>query len=178
MNKPAKIVITGPESTGKSTICQYLAKKYNTVCVPEFARDYIENLHRKYNFDDVVNIAKEQIKLEEEYAKKANDVFFVDTSLIITKVWFDFVFGKIPDWLEEKIVETLADFYLLCNTDIEWIPDNVRENGGQMREILFERYKQELISYNVDFQIVTNKNQIRLQNAFDIIDNVLKINVL
>jgi len=72
----------------------------------------------------------------------------------------------------------LADFYLLCNTDIEWIPDNVRENGGQMREILFERYKQELILYNVDFQIVTNKNQIRLQNAFDIIDNVLKINVL
>ncbi len=175
MNNVKKIVITGPESTGKSSICEFLAKEFNTVCVPEFAREYVENLNRKYTYNDVQYIAKKQILLENEFLKRANKILFVDTSLIITKVWFDVVFKKIPQWFEQKILENLADFYLLCNTDIEWIPDSVRENGGAMREILFDRYKRELIAYDVNFEIVQGKNKLRLGNALINVQNYLKI---
>lgn len=173
MNK-IKIVITGAESTGKSTLCAKLAEHYNTIWLPEFAREYVETLDRPYTYDDVVAIAKKQIILEEEYFKKVDKILFVDTSLIITKVWFEIVYKKKPDWLAKKINTSKANFYLLCNNDVEWQQDTVRENGGEMRDKLFKIYHNELIELGIDYKIVEGQDNIRTNNAIQNIDNFLK----
>jgi len=173
MNKKYKIVLTGPESTGKSELCCFLAEKFNTICSPEYARTYIEGLNRDYTFEDVEIIARKQIELEEQMLLKAKKILFVDTSLIITKVWFDIVFNKIPKWFSEKIEDSFADFYLLCNTDVEWEKDSVRENGGKMRDVLFERYKKELEFYGANYKIITGIDETRRKNALKSVENHL-----
>lgn len=174
MDKIYKIVITGPESTGKSTLTTFLAKNYKTIKVDEYAREYVEKLNRKYTYEDVEIIAKKQIELEELNLNKTNKILFVDTSLIITKVWFEITYNQIPEWLNIKIETTLADFYLLCNTDIEWEYDPVRENGGEMRNILFHKYKLELEKYKANFGIVSGTGEERFINAIKLLEDFLK----
>lgn len=160
-----KIVITGAESSGKSTLTKQLASYYNKPFLKEYAREYVENLKRDYTFNDVEFIAKIQIDLELEMSKNADSFFFIDTSLIITKVWFEEVYKKLPNWFMKHFKESFADFYLLCNNDLEWIPDNVRENGGEKRNYLFKLYKDNLIKYSQNFEIIKGQNNQRLENA-------------
>lgn len=165
-----RIVIIGPESTGKTELAQYLANQFNTVYLPEYAREYIEKLSHHYTYDDVLTIAKKQIKLEKEYALKANRILFFDTYLIITKVWFQVVFKKVPDWLDEEIRKSNIDLFLLCNTDLPWVPDKVRENGGMMREKLFEMYKSEINDYGFTYEVVFGTGNKRFDNALKIVN--------
>lgn len=173
MEKKIKIVLTGPESTGKSKLCCFLANNYQTICSPEYAREYIEALNRDYTFEDVEIIAKKQIELEELMLQRANKILFVDTSLIITKVWFDVVFNRTPKWLHQKIDNNLADFFLLCNTDVQWKEDSVRENGGKMRDVLFEKYKNELEYLGVDYKIISGIGKTREKNALESVEKYL-----
>ena len=169
-----KIIITGPESTGKTTLAKQLAEHYNTLWLPEFARTYIESLKRKYNYNDIIYIAKEQIKLEKEYLKKANKILFVDTGLIITKIWFKEVYNKYPNWLNNAIKYQNADFFLLCNYDIPWVDDSVRENGSnEIREYLFNQYKKEIEKNKFNYKIISNLDDKRLENALKIIDELI-----
>lgn len=172
--KAKKIVITGAESTGKSTLTKELAQHYNTNYLNEYSRKYVEELNRQYNYDDVVFITRKQIELEEQATANSKNIFFVDTSLIVLKVWFEVVYNKKPDWLEKKIHETFADFYLLCNNDLEWIPDPVRENNGQMRSFLYNKYKENLETYNLDYSIISGINNERTQRAVLEVNNFLK----
>jgi NadR type nicotinamide-nucleotide adenylyltransferase len=165
-----RIILTGPESTGKSQLSAGLASHFSKNFIPEYARDYVSNLHRAYSYDDVMHIAKRQIELMNEFSEKSNSLLFVDTYLIITKVWFIRVFGTYPVWIDEEIQQTKNDFYLLCKTDIPWIPDGVRENGGAMREILFNDYLDELNNRNLNFAIVDGNWENRLSNA------IIKVN--
>ena len=82
-----RIVLTGAESTGKTALARQLADYYHTIYVPEYAREYIENLNRPYEYNDIEQIAKKQIKLENESIHKANRYLFLDTALIIIKIW-------------------------------------------------------------------------------------------
>lgn len=166
-----KIVLIGPESTGKSELARYLAKFYCTVWVPEYAREYIEKLNDPYTFQDVEHIAKKQIELEKEYILKASCFLFYDTYLIITKVWFDMVYKKVPDWIEQKIKESKIDLFLLCNNDIPWEPDPIRENGGVMREKLFEIYKNELEKYKFPYKVVKGQGNERYKNAIEAVES-------
>ncbi|MBN2894160.1 MAG: ATP-binding protein [Bacteroidales bacterium] len=171
MIKNYKVVITGAESTGKSAVSRYLANYFDTIWLPEFARDFVENLNRPYIYEDVEFIAKTQINQEANMLKKANKFLFIDTSLIITKIWFKVVYNKIPNWLEEKICETKPNFYLLCNNDLEWIPDKVRENGGEMRQKLFDMYLAEIINYSVDYEVIKGVGEQRFLNAVSAVKN-------
>jgi len=168
-----RIVIIGPESTGKTELAQFLAEQFNTVYVPEFARIYVEQLNRPYTYEDVELIAKEQIKLEKKFSLKANQILFFDTYLIITKVWFQVVYKRIPDWLDEAIRNSNIDLFLLTNTELPWIQDKVRENGGEMREKLFEIYKSELQNYGFNFSIITGTGKKRFNSALKEIKNFL-----
>jgi NadR type nicotinamide-nucleotide adenylyltransferase len=168
-----RIVLIGPESTGKTELAKFLANKYDTVFVPEYAREYVENLGRHYTYDDVVHIAKKQIELEKEFKSKAKGILFYDTFLIITKVWFQVVYNRIPDFIDIALKESKIDLFLLCNTDIEWIPDNVRENGGEMREKLFHIYEQEIIKYGFRYKVVKNTGEERYQNSVKIVNELL-----
>lgn len=164
--KVIKIVVTGPESSGKSTLSELLAHKLNAGLIPEYARSYMENLQRKYNYNDLEVIARQQVQQEKLLSQsKGNGIIVMDTWLIMTKVWFDVVFGKVPEWLEENIAAGDVDLFLVCKPDLPWIPDPVRENGGEMRNVLFERYCNEIAGYGYRPWIVEGEGEIRLQNA-------------
>lgn len=165
------IVITGPESTGKTDLCQQLASHYHTIWIPEYARFYIENLNRPYTYDDLNIIVKRQFEeITGDYSQKAKNYVFFDTSLIISKVWFEVVYKKVPPELEQMIAVSPFDLFLLCTPDLEWKPDNVRENGGEMRLTLFRKYENELILRKFSYEIVTGIGNQRLQNALHIIE--------
>jgi len=173
IEKHYKIVITGPESTGKTELTQLLAAHYGGVVVPEFAREYVENLNRKYTYNDVVSIAEEQLRKRELAAGEPAGMIFFDTELIITKVWFEEVFNSCPEWLTQKAKEPFADFYLLCSPDIPWEDDSVRENGGEMREYLFNKYREELEDNCFPYYIVSGNNEVRSHNAINGINKFL-----
>ena len=173
-NKILKIVITGPESTGKSTLSEQLAKQYNTIFIPEYARTYVGNLTRPYTYNDVEHIAHQQVKEMKEYECKANGILFIDTYLIITKVWFDVVYQRCPYWLVEVLKQSHIDLFLLCNTDLPWEPDGIRENGGEMREKLFHIYQRELNNFSLPYAIVEGKGDKRLENAIELVNGYFK----
>ncbi len=164
-NSIKRIVISGPESTGKTELSLNLAEKLETIFVPEYAREYVENLHRKYSYADVENIARYQIAQENIFAEKAHHILIFDTWLIITKVWFDLVFGKCPEWVISHIRETPIDLFLVCGTDLPWISDPVRENGGEKREQLLQLYCNEIKSFGFKYELVEGIGAARLENA-------------
>ena len=148
-----KVAIVGPESTGKTTLARYLANRYNGLFVPEYAREYMENLHRPYTYEDVETIARQQIEQISIVncqlpTKKTSGLVFFDTELIITKVWFEHKYNKCPEWLLEALHRYPMDVYLLCYPDIEWVPDPVRENPD-IRLELFHRYEAEIQALNI-----------------------------
>jgi len=164
-----RIVISGPESTGKTELSIHLAEILGTIYVPEYAREYVENLHRKYTYEDVENIARYQISYEDIYAKRARNILIFDTWLIITKVWFDLVYGKCPEWVISHIKSSRIDLFLVCNTDLPWIPDPVRENGGEKREKLLQLYCDEIKSFGFKYELVEGVGAIRNENALKIL---------
>lgn len=148
-----KVGIIGPESSGKSTLARYLAKRYQGVLIPEYARDYVEQKGTtEVTFDELCAIAKHQI--EELEALKPN-LYIFDTELIVTKVWFDYAFGRIPEWLNENIHRFPMDVYLLTYPDIAWVPDPARSNGSNaIRKELFDRYEAEVQALDIPYYII------------------------
>jgi len=172
--KLIKIVITGAESTGKSTLSEVLAIHFKAERIPEFSRAFIENLNRDYDYSDVEIIARQQIVDEQNIDPEISLIFF-DTWLIITLVWFEFVYGKSPVWLHEYILQSKIDLLLVCDIDIPWVPDAVRENGGENRSILQKIYLDKIREYGFPFHIVSGFGDERKQNAIDIVDQYLAI---
>jgi NadR type nicotinamide-nucleotide adenylyltransferase len=167
-----KIALTGPESTGKSTLAQNLATHFSTVWIPEYARTYVENLNRHYTYNDVEHIAYiqyEQLMNCMNLPAIRRFVFF-DTDIIITKIWFREVYQKIPPWMESAIAQSGIDLYLLCAPDLAWEPDPVRENGSR-REFLFQQYLQEIENYGLNYRIVNGVGERRLAKAIQEVEN-------
>ena len=162
---PKIVVITGAESTGKSTLTEALAKHFKAPYIPEIAREYVENLHRHYNYKDVETIAKRQIEKFYKLKELNSSFIFIDTWLLITKVWFEEVYNKTPKWLIEEIEKNPVDLYLVCDTDLPWIEDPVRENGGERRIYLHNKYIENIKKLNVNYKIVSGKEDLRTQNA-------------
>ncbi len=166
------IVATGAESTGKTELCRYLAQTLDIPWVPELARGYVEQLGRPYSYDDVVEIARLQIAEFERATTAGHSAVLFDTDLIITKVWFDVVYGRCPEWIPEAIRSHPATLHLLCKTDIPWVADNVRENGGPMREKLSEMYRKELETFGLPYVEIGGNGEMRRQNALAAIKNI------
>ncbi len=167
-----RIAITGPESTGKSQLAEGLALHYQTLWVAEYAREYLEKLNRAYNYDDILQIAKEQLKRENAAAEKANHFLFCDTDVTVTKIWCEFKYKHCHDWINETFLQHKYDLYLLCDTDIPWAFDPQRENPNE-REELFQLYQQILKAAKFPFAIVSGIGALRLENAIKIVNNRL-----
>ncbi len=170
-----KVAIIGPESTGKSALAEKLADFYQSVWVPEYAREYLEKLNQPYTFDDVIQIAKHQIEEEKAFENHSNHSFvFFDTELIITKVWFEHVYKEVPSFLEERLQKGFFDLYLLCQPDIPWEADPVRENGDN-REFFLHWYQQEIEKLQKPYIPIFGLGDDRLQNAITAINQHFKI---
>ncbi|MCX7861392.1 MAG: ATP-binding protein [Bacteroidales bacterium] len=166
-------VVVGPESTGKTSLCQELAAYYKSPWIPEFARFYIEQLNRPYTYDDVIYIAQKQIEIEANYKSEKN-FLFIDTDLIITKVWLVHVFKKCPLWIDEHLKKSYRKAYLVTYPDIPWEYDPLRENP-HIRDYLFEWYVEEIKTLNVPYFIVKGKGRQRFENSKAFINSIIDV---
>jgi nicotinamide riboside kinase len=162
--------ITGAESTGKSSLTSSLAEHYGGVGVPEYARTYLESIGRHYTYSDVETIARHQLELIR--MNRDNPLVFFDTCLIILKVWFREVFNEIPEWLGPQIAASGKGIYLLCQPDLPWEYDPLRENPYR-RDYLSEQYEMELKAAGFTYFRIFGQGEKRIQNAIEIIDRVL-----
>ena len=166
-----KIVIIGPESTGKSTLCEQLAAHYKTSWVEEYAREYLLKNGTAYTFENLLDIAKGQITNEES----ANgQPVFIDTDMYVMKVWCEFVFEKCHHWILNRIVERKYDLYLLCNIDLPWVKDELREYPDlKTREKLYHHYKDIMVNQNVPWVDISGGYERRLQKAIEAVDQII-----
>ena len=171
-----KVVVIGPESTGKSTLSQALAAHFSCPWVPEFARYYIDTLERPYNYEDLLAIAKGQIQLEETQSNVANELLICDTDLHVIQVWSHHKFGKVHDWILQQIESRAYDLYLLTAIDIPWEDDPQREHPQpEMRQYFFGIYKELLLKKKLPFEIISGTEAERLQKAIAIVQNMLRL---
>ncbi len=159
-----KIVVTGPESTGKSTLARELAAYSGTLWVPEYARPYLNYLPYPYSAEDVVHIARGQVAWEAVWEKHAKGLLFCDTALLVPKIWMEHKYGFCDPWIESQLKERHYDLYLLCDIDLPWESDPLREHPNE-REILFLKYKNALEEMNANFLVINGKDARRLDNA-------------
>ncbi len=165
--RPIKIVVTGPESSGKTEIARHLAGIFNAEYIPEYARSYISELKRPYTYRDVEHIARVQEDQLKEAVHGDKNIIFLDTYLVITKIWFKEVYGKVPNRIDRILRESEIDLFLLCYYDIEWVEDRVRENPGSRREYLYKRYLEEIEFLGAAHEVIRGIGQGRCENARD-----------
>jgi len=164
-----KFVVIGPESTGKSTLCSQLAQHFNTKWVPEYAREYLEKNGTNYTYDDLLIIARGQIDLEESLSSQLtipNSRLFIDTDMYVMKVWCEYVFNKCHNWILNRIAERKYDGYLLCNVDLPWVKDNLREYPDlETRNKLYNFYRDILINQNTPWVEINGSYRERFESA-------------
>jgi len=172
-----KVVLFGPESTGKTTLSKQLATHYNTVWVEEFARDYLQ---KKWDIEgeicepkDLLPIARGQMKLENEYAKKANKVLICDTDLLETKVYSEAYYsGTCDPVLEKYAIENTYDVYFLTYIDTPWEKDDLRDKPHE-RIAMFEAFEKALKKYNKSYVLLKGDETSRLKTAIEHIDKLI-----
>ena len=133
-----RVVVFGPESTGKSTLAKNLAEHFNTILVPEYARAYLEEQNGELSQEDIPHIARGQIASEESLIPHCNRLAVMDTDVLATTVWSNFLYNNCPTWIEAAADDRAADLYLLTDVDVPWIEDVVRylpENRADFFEL-------------------------------------------
>ncbi len=195
-----KFVVIGPESTGKSSLCEGLAAHYQTEWAAEYAREYLLRHGMDYTFEDLLTIAKGQLALEDRKAAAlearagaaavpvgergggaasagaaGDQILFIDTDMYVMKVWSEFVFGKCDAWILDQIVAREYDGYLLCCTDLPWVKDELREYPDlESRETLFHIYRDLLINQSTPWFEVRGHAELRLEHAIAAVDGWLR----
>ena len=176
-----KVVVIGPESTGKSTLCEQLAAHYATTWVPEYAREYLLKHGTSYQYDDLLTIARGQVALEEKYIsslkadKKEQPLLFIDTDQYVIKVWSEYVFGQCHSWILDQIVQREYNLYLLCDTDLPWVKDELREYPDlESRRELYYIYKDIMLNQPVPWINISGNYEQRFQKAVKAVNEMLK----
>lgn len=165
-----KIAITGPESTGKTTLAQQLASTYEMPYLPEYAREYIGALDRPYTYKDVIAIGREQLNREDQLAGEGHSRIFLDTDLLVIKIWLQDKFQLVPEWITQAINPKRYDLFLLMYPDLPWQADAQREDAERLNA-LFSIYEKALKDYNLAYAVIRGKGEGRLQNAIKALAN-------
>jgi NadR type nicotinamide-nucleotide adenylyltransferase len=172
MPKLLKIAITGPESTGKSTLARDLARHYRTIFVPEFARFYLEAFSANYSATEVLEMARGQMVTGQALLEQAEKILLFDTDLSVFKIWYEHAYGECPEWLNQAFTQQTYDLYLLMNIDLEWQPDPLREHP-HLRDYFFQKYYNLLTEQGFPVQVISGQAEKRLATAIKYIDELL-----
>ncbi|MDX2191264.1 MAG: AAA family ATPase [Bacteroidota bacterium] len=176
-----KIVLYGPESTGKTMLAQQLATHFNTLWVPEFARAYLENKRNFYDPNtpssseictesDIPSIVIGQISDEDALQNQAHTYLFCDTNPLQTAVYVKYYYGKNYQWLNGIIGQRTYNLYLLMDIDVPWVDDPLRDRPYARKE-LFELFENTLIENKQKYIIISGDYDQRLQRAIKILEN-------
>jgi NadR type nicotinamide-nucleotide adenylyltransferase len=172
-----KIAITGPESTGKTWLAEQLARYYKAHFVKEYAREYLARLQKPYTLDDIVQIAKGQLAAEKTMEAKSDQLLFADTEMLVCKIWADFVFRETPAFIQQVFEQQHYDLYLLCDIDLPWEADPLREHPDRRKEIML-LYIQALERRKLPYKLVSGLGDERLKQAIAYVDELLLNNLL
>jgi NadR type nicotinamide-nucleotide adenylyltransferase len=167
-----KIAVVGPESTGKSTMSAFLAKHYNTVWVPEYARSYCEKLTEQPTWQDEINMFYGQLASEAEILPKANKLLICDTTFLTVKIWSDEIFGETPQQVIDELPKHPYDLYLLLSIDLPWQDDPLRDFPN-MREHFMAVWHKELKDLNANYVTISGAGEDRYKSAIKAIDSFL-----
>ena len=173
-----KVVLFGPESSGKTTLSKHLARHYNTVWVPEYARDYLQNKwnneRKTCEISDMLPIAEGQMKSENKLAKKADRILICDTDLLETKVYSEeFYEGFVHPDLEKAAIQNTYDLYLLTYIDAPWKKDDLRDRP-ELRPEMFNAFENALIKNQRPYVLLKGTKKERFETAVGEIDKILK----
>lgn len=175
LNKILKIVTTGPESSGKSTIAKALSTYYLEPLVLEFAREYLNTFGPEYSFTELGIMARGQVDNEILLGRLSKKLLLCDTDVLNFKVWSEYKFGKVNSFILDQIqiLKGQPRIYLLCSPDMKWEPDPLRENPNS-REELFDMHLSVLKEYNLNYIILEGKHDARLEKAISAINGFLE----
>ena len=164
-----RIAITGPESSGKTTLAEQIASKLNGTLVPEFARNYLLERNGIYSYNDLEVIAIGQVNSCE--ITLSSNLLVSDTELLVMKIWSEFKFGKCSDSILKLLENQTFDHYFLCRPDIPWEEDPLREHPEQ-REELYTLYFKELANRELPFTVIEGEQSERLKKCEAVINSL------
>ncbi|GJM33786.1 MAG: nicotinamide-nucleotide adenylyltransferase [Saprospiraceae bacterium] len=164
-----KIIITGPESAGKSWLTQSLASHFDAPCLLEYSREYLAQLNRPYREEDLLRMAQGHLQREALMEADQQPLVFIDTGLLVIKIWGLYKYGRIDSWIDVQLRAQTEVHYLLCAPDLPWEDDPLRENP-QDREVLFELYHQALVELGNPFAVVRGVGEARLDGAVSVVE--------
>ncbi|WP_303318895.1 ATP-binding protein [Flavivirga abyssicola] len=175
-----KVVLFGPECTGKTTLSRQLAKYYNSVYVPEYMREYLQNKWDNEGKvcvqEDLLPIAEGQMKLENELAKETESVLVCDTNLLEIKVYSEAYYsGSCDPLIKKYALENTYDLYFLTYIDTPWEADDLRDKPED-REGMFKAFQNELIKSKKPYALLKGDKNQRLETAIKHINKLLKNN--
>ncbi len=168
-----RISLTGPESTGKSTLAARLAAHYGTSFAPEFAREYLAATGPQYTLADLEKIARGQLQAESAATAQARRVVFFDTDLLVIKIWAGHAFGTCPAWISHHLARYPYDLVLLLGVDLPWQPDPLREHPHQ-RQYFYNLYQRELRAGKSPFAEISGAGDQRFVQACALVDERLR----
>jgi nicotinamide riboside kinase len=157
---PLRISVTGPESTGKSHLSHYLADMLGLGWVPEVARSYLNELERPYEEEDLSEILQQQLALESETLHHFPKGLVSDTDPLVLEVWSEFKYGRVDSTIHETVLQHRYDYYLICDVDLSWEPDPLREHPDQRKELL-DIYIDKCESYNFPYTLISGEGDAR-----------------
>lgn len=166
-----RVVLTGSESTGKSTLAADLARHYGAQLVGEFVRKFAEQKNGPIDFSDHGLIARGQMALEDEHLIRAGRLLVQDTDLLSTVVYCCHYFGRCPTWIEQAALARRPDLYLTCQLDVPWVADGVRDRG-HMREVMQEMFQRAVAASGAPSLDLRGSREERLSRAIEAVDGL------
>ncbi len=183
--KPKSIVIFGSESSGKSTLTKQLASHYKVFSNPEFSRVYLDTKMKYINYEDTNSLTFQDVepiaigqlcsenRMKELAISHTHSFYFLDTNLLTTLIYSNYIYKQVPFWLEKAIQNQDYSHYLLLNPNTKWEFDKQRESN-EGRQFFYIKMKEELEKRNINYSEIEELNEKRLQEAIQIIDDLLK----